>query len=454
MLGCSIILALLTYIGYRLLRVTDRGVGVDLSFPPTAYGLFFSLYHLFPYLLGVSGGDIPRRNELLIASLLFLAFAGWQLGILISPLRGRKPIPLDWVRPVDRQALTLVCLLALILVAASFGSRIASGTLNTHAEYVELDTTVEASVIQVVGQELQLPLLLLLGFLAYTEPVQGPALSRWLYYAYAAGLFLLYLPGSQTRPAITVLLFVVFNHGLYRPFVLRPQQVAVLVGAAALAVIVIQLQRMQAPAGTVAQSMPEMSESVRFRACGGLVFLSDIIDASTANGHLHGSAILAGLPGLIPRILWPGKPFTEPIKLDVQRRMGLTVGDAAFTSICEGYAEEGIIGVVACHMLLGLAIGLLFHRLLSRPSFFVLFVFFFLWSQVVQMELELVIGSLSTLRTALFLYVLFLLIRGVLSRLQLAQAIPSSPIPRPYLQPTPPSASLPQQPSAPYRNGN
>jgi hypothetical protein len=428
MLGVLLVLFALVDVAAQVVCLPRRGWGIDLCYPPTLYGVLYALYHFLPYLLALSTGLIPIRYQLPVGGLLFLGYFGWRVGIYLSPLRSRRPIPTGGIGRSDSLALLIVCALASVLIAGSVVWRVRNGSFYTHAAYFEQDPTVEASILSVVASELQLPVLLILGLLSQARDKPIARFSRNFLWGYSGAMFLVFVLSSQTRPAITVLLFFLLSLGLYRPFLLRPHHAIVLGGLGVAAVLTIQgMRSSKAPSsgnqfayalthavdeglGAASRRMPEVVEGLHSRACGSSIFLSEILDACEVHPHLHGSGVLASLPGLIPRTFWPDKPTVEAPQIVYEEMLGSPVHDAALTSVCQFYADWGYLGVAAGHLVLGWLAGAFLQSLMLRPRVFTLLVFFFLCSHIAQMESEIVLGCLATLRIAIAFYILYRLI--------------------------------------------
>lgn len=442
--GILLVLGILGHAFSRVFQLTSRGVGIEMGYPPTAYGLFFALYHLLPYLVAVITGVLPARLHLPIASLLCLGYVGWQIGILLNASRSQRIVPADFLMRSDAVALLLTCLLAITLIGISILKRIATGQLYTHAFYYEQELTLEASIFSVIAHEFEVPVLLLLGLLAHNGDPSIRTISRRLFYGYSAGIFLVFVLSSRTRPAITVLLFFFLSLGLHRRFILKLAHVFLLLCLGIVAVLIIQGLRvsdrdfansdnqlkyalthmLSKGIGNASESMDTVIDNVHNRSCGGTVFLAEILDACETHPYLYGSDIFTGIGTLIPRVIWSEKPISVPPQILIERRLDIWQHDAAVTSVNQFYAEAGYGGVAIGHIFLGWILGSLFFRLTNRPTIPVLLVFFFLWGRICNMEHEVVLGGLSTLRTAVLFYIVYKFVR-------LFIAHPRVPIPSP-----------------------
>jgi hypothetical protein len=124
-----------------------------------------------------------------------------------------------------------------------------------------------------------------------------------------------------------------------------------------------------------------------------LDLLLDVMAAQRDGAHvMAGDVALAALTAVVPRALWPGKERlmaweTWQVEEVIERHFGLPVMDMTSTVLTHGYADGGLLGVLAYMALLGALLGLCERALATAGSALVgLYVYGLGVSMAVQVE--------------------------------------------------------------------
>jgi hypothetical protein len=416
--------------GLIVRRIVSSKGEVILNFarPHAFYGLFYLLYYVVPYLLLFYSRRLAPWNQLLIAFLVLLGCLAWQTGMGTDrPRLEAKPPAAS-----QRRALALfwLCVVGIGLIIYLYFWRVEHGIFYSHARYYEQALTVGASLRDVFVSQFQLPIIIFLGLLArrYREWV-GIA-ARKLMWSYGLLLTATLVLSSQTRPAITAMLFVLASKNLYNPKPIKARHFLMAGIASLVIVVVVQGSRVVArddfaaaenqfsyalqhsAANTVIGATHFGSDIVDrtiTRAGGGVDFLSTVIDAiRRKGGYLLGRDLAQSFWALVPRAVWHNKPAVEAPQIVVEKMLNLPLVDASFGPLTQFYSWFGWVGVAAGYLLFGLGIGRLTRWAISSANYGPWIYLAFILSDVVQIEQELFLGMLVTLRNASFVYLLYI----------------------------------------------
>jgi hypothetical protein len=331
----------------------------------------------------------------------------------------------------DARVLFALCVCAIVVIGYVYVWRDAEGIFYNQARFYEQEATTASALRDVFGMSLQLPVLLCLGLLS---SVRDQFVSRWsrrLFGVYSLGIFALMVLSSQTRLAITVLVFVVISMKLYRPtFVVKWRHALVLAALGVSALLLIQGVRISitdeflsadsqfsyAVENTISQgysgvnkSSDAISKNVTNRSGAGVEFLAEILDA-TDGKYLYGVGVATILPSSVPRYLWPDKPIQTAPQIEYERLLGLELKDAPLTPINQFYAEGGWAGIIVGYFIFGFLLGKFSNMAFNTTRIVVLLAFFFVWSSIVQIESEQIVGTLVILRNSFVVYLAYVIL--------------------------------------------
>ncbi|MCX5720879.1 MAG: hypothetical protein NT179_02475 [Nitrospirae bacterium] len=407
---------------------SSSGVCIDIARPLPFYGIFYFMYYLLPFLMLALSGQLPHENQVFIALLIFIGYVACSMGMKYGQFSENKIISSTWLGQREAQVLLVFCAVGIGLVAYAYVWRVSEGIFFNQARYYEQERTIAASVRDVFAMNLQLPIILLLGFLSTVSCRNVRVLSRVLFWSYGLGIIMVLVLSSQTRPAITALIFFLVGLKHYRNMIVGVHHALLLLAlcfSVALAVQMVRLGDVEAFASSenqflyavknigsgelsrIAESMSDVTERVSDRAGGGINFLSDVIDAIDAGeSHLYGEGIGVSLHALIPRFLWEDKPSVTSPQLVAQELLNMPVlFDTALGPVTQFYIEFGWLGVAIGYFCFGWLMGKLTSRMVESPGVGMWIIFSFVWSYSVNLERELVIGIIDMFRNALFVYV-------------------------------------------------
>lgn len=400
----------------------------DITRPLSLYGIFYFLYYLFAFLTLFFSGLLAGGNDLTIACLLFLGYSAWYAGVKASGTKERKHAIIQGPGKRESLPLLIVCIIGISLIVYIYIWRTSEQIFFTHAMYYEQELSVAASARDVLISQFQLPIILLLGFLSSGQHKATSLISRRLFIVYGIGIFLVLVISSQTRAAITALIFVLVSMKTFQLKVIKLHYVIVTALIGLLAVLFIQGVRTNshdlifsdnqfrysirrsgydAISGLAGLDSGQL-EGIIKRVGGGVTFLSTVIDAvGSSDTFLYGRGIGGSLYGLIPRFLWHDKPAVVAPQLVVEELLSIPLHDAALGPVTQFYAEGGWIGVAVGFFLFGFLIGKLTSRTMLSKQIWMWIILFFLWSQISNLEHEVVLGSLGAVRNAFVVYLMY-----------------------------------------------
>lgn len=410
--------------------VVENGyLGIDLAHPTQLYGLCYLQYYVVPFLVLLFASELPHGNELALALSIAIGYVAWVAGSGIW----RRPAGNYTLSMSGAQALALfaMCLGGIALVAYMYAWRISQETFFNQARYFEFETTITDSIRSVFAQQIQIPIILILGLLASGVHAGIANAARRALWVYGLGLSLVLILSSQTRQALTAILFFVIAIMFYRRERLRLLHVAILVASSVAVVFAVQGLRIMRSAEfaeapnqlqyAIENLVPEAVALVRgsdvgiigerliSRGGGIITFLSEIMEGVEARGRVFlGQGIMESLYSLVPRFLWEDKPSITAPQIVAQELLSFPVlYDAALSPLAQFYFEGGWMGVVVGYAALGLFMGWLTNLAFRKQSIGLWIALSFTWAQVANVELELVIGVLGVLRNALLVYLCF-----------------------------------------------
>jgi hypothetical protein len=376
-------------------------------------------------------GRLPVENELNIALLLFLGYLAWYAGVKSSRVREGTGIPVGWISEQEARALLLLCIIGIGSVIYVCAWRTSHGIFFTHSRYYEQELSVASSIRDVFLSQLQLPIILFLGMLSVVKYKKIAYFSRRLFVVYGIGIFLIFILSSQTRPAITSLIFIFVSINMYRLTTIKLRYLVAMGIIGFIAVVFVQGVRVESYELVSSENQfiyavtksgfdailglktsgSEFAERIISRSGASLDFLSVVIDATKSSGtYLYGSGIATSLFGIVPRFVWPNKPVVIPLDLVVQAKLGITQYDATLGPIIQFYVEGGWLGVIIGFFSFGWLMGTLTNRVMLSNKMGMWIIFFIIWSRISNLELELMLGLIVTVRNAFVVYLLYKII--------------------------------------------
>lgn len=424
-----------TTIGLILLGLTNKKGewSIDIQDPLSFYGIFYLIYYLVPYLWLMMAGLLPATNPLKISFMLSLGYVSWYAGVRCSGVDKGRNIQLRVSRQGEEFLLLLLCMIGIGIVTEAYAWRAVNGIFFNQARFYEQELTVAASFRDVFSLQVQGPVILLLGLSATAKIPWIATVSRRLLIGFGTGIFLILILSSQTRPAVSALVFLLVGVRIYRRFAVKTIHLVGLCSIGLAAVLLIQgvriadseefgLQENQFeyavrnifPGAISGLSAPgsDLEERLKSRAGGGIEFLSECIEKTEEKGsYLYGQGVLFSLYSAVPRFIWPGKPAVMSPQLVIELLLGMPLNDAPYGPITQFYVEGGWFGVISLFFLFGLAMGELTKRTVRTGGVEYWIFLFFIWGYAVRVEQEFALGILVTLRNALFVCALFWIIK-------------------------------------------
>jgi hypothetical protein len=426
----------------------DGAANASLTFPAALYPVLYGLYFLIPYGLLITDATAPSERFPQLGLAILVGLVSFLCGCACAQRRGTAAGVA--ASEASAAALFVTSWIGILLVVAFWRYRISIGQFYTHAQEYVVGTDATASFFENFAIDLQLPVVLLLALTAQLH-------SRWARRArvtlslYAAALLAIYVMASMFRSALTVLIFAVL--GAQFGGVLRPKQVVQigLIGVAALFVVFVvraanigdelvgsrnQLRDVAAAVregrifsaeaiGSVFGSGDRRSD-VSGRATLPLTFIQEIM-AQTDAGYPFGwgRTIRHETSEAIPRLFWPNKPVFMSTQRLIRDRLNLSDTDNSPNAIAQGYFELGWFGVAGLHFMMGVLIAGIAARARTVSSYFLLF---FMWTAYSMVDAGIYMNILVQLRTCALVFVMFCVVRFIVSW---GQRIPTAaPVPR------------------------
>ena len=434
-----------TFVGALVVLMTidlqrlDGRLQIGLSRPAALFAIFYALYYLIPHLIVTLQGGWEENDDMVTAGLILLGYSAWMIG---SRLGGNNPTLTQCARfSVSRNGalgLLAICVLGVVGVAYGFAWRISEGIFFNQARYFEQAATVVDSFRFVFLAQIQLPIILLLGMLSAGRFLEVKAIAGTLLLTYGAGLSVLLIMSSQTRPAVSAALFTVLALKFGASDSVGMRRLLAVAAVGAFGIVVVQSLRTSAKddfAGAEnqlifalknafsktsetigdAESRRAAESAVLTRASGGVQFLSEIWrEVEARGGPLYGKGIAQGLPSLIPRIAWPDKPATVPPQIVAQELLGFPITyDASLGPVTQFYLEGGWPGVFGGFVLLGWFVAWLTRNALAKGQIGWWLALSFTWGHISNLEMEVGLGLATALRSAVAAYLLWLVAVGL-----------------------------------------
>jgi len=430
------IVGAVTFLIVSNLVQSDGTISISIRRPMPLYGMFYLLYYVFPFLTLYFAQRLPDEKELVLALLFLVGYIGWRLGSMHTH-QSESRINTSWIDRAEAKALLVVCVLGIAMTIFSYMSRLRQGNFFYQATYIEQDLSLADSLTSVVAPLFQLPIILLLGLLSSIRHEDIAGVSRKLLIGYGTAISLILVLSSQTRPAITAMIFLYLATRFYRKEVMTLWQMIVLGVAGLAGVVIIQGLRIISAAdfddapnqflfalqnaipnalSLVTSHQEELGDRLLSRGSGAIAFLGEVVAAIDDRGEpFYGQGIFESLIGLVPRFMWLDKPAIASPQAVVQGLLGYSeTYDASVSPITQFYFEGGWIGVIGGYMLFGWAMTWLTRQTVQSRSVGLWIVLCFIWGHVSNIEFELVVGGLGALRTSLFVYLLWWLLVLVL----------------------------------------
>lgn len=406
----------------------------DLRYPRTVYGVFYILYYALPFLGKLFNDQFEFGDEAYIAFIILVGAICWNLGMRIVPchniLANRRVISAK-----ATVALLLVLILSVGIVIYGILWRIREGVFYNQARYVELETTILDSLRGVLAVQLQLPIILLLAMLAGLQLRGLAAMPKLLFASYGVITVLVLMLSSQTRPAITAMLFLYLGYGLKSTVKWNLKIFLTVALSSVFIVIMVQgfritqneefasssNQLLYALKNIVnsteqlvssGENRTTMMNAVGSRASGGIDFLNLVVREIDLRGQpFWGEGILLSLAGLVPRLFWPEKPVVVPMQIVMQQLLGFSdLYDAVPGPLIQFYFEGGLFGVVVGCVVLGSCLGWMTKRTFETGAIGWWICLAFVWSTVANAEQELVLGFFGAIRGAALMYFIWALL--------------------------------------------
>lgn len=415
----------------------NKNVIFNLKCPRTVYGIFYILYYVLPFLGKLFRNQFEFGDESHLAIIIFLGAVCWHLGMHVSC---HKFFPNNSGFIGLKAARALLVVLGISAGFVIYGTvwRIQEGIFFNQARYVELEATLIDSLRGVLTVQLQLPIILLLAMLASLR-LRGLSISsKILFGVYSITAVLVLILASQTRPAITAMLFLVLGYELSSPIQWNGKKLSVLVFSSVMVVILVQGFRITqsdefasssnqliyavenivnstSQAVSSDENRTQMIDAVGSRSSAGIDFLGLVVQEIDARGQpFWGEGIFSSLEALVPRLFWPEKPAVVPMQILMQQMLGFNeLYDAVPGPLIQFYFEGGLFGVVIGYAVLGLSLGWLTNRTFQSGAIGWWICLAFVWSSVANVEQEVVLGFAGAIRAAALMYGIWLLVRLV-----------------------------------------
>ncbi len=404
----------------------------DLTHAAPVYGVFYVLYYVLPFFGALVRDRFEYGEESYIAFIILLGAICWHIGMYAVP----KQVLQKNSRGInEKAAMALLVVLGLSALVVLYGIvwRIQDGSFYNQARYIELETTVADSVRGVLATQLQLPIILLLGMVAGLQLRRFRTLPTFLLVSYGITTVLVLMLSSQTRPAITALLFLILGYGLKAPIRWNIRILSTLALSSVLIVVLVQGFRItrqaefaSAPNQFIyavenvlsstyqvlgnAEDQTLMMDAVGSRASGGIDFLGVVVKKIDGRGQpFWGEGIFLSLESLVPRVFWADKPAAVSMQLVMQQLLGFTeLYDASSGPLVQFYFEGGLLGVAIGYALFGWGLGWLTKKAFETGAIGWWICLAFVWGTAANLELELVLGFLGAIRGAALMYVIWM----------------------------------------------
>lgn len=411
-------------------------VALSLTKPRGVYGLSYGLYYLVPFLALLYSDELLDYEKVPISWMLLVGYGGFWIGTKVVP-QSRVSFEFSWMTRNEARALLIVCYVAIALIVYHYLARAEEGIFFNQARYFELEMTVADSIRHVFGQTIQLPILILLGVLTATPHAEVARTAKRVLWAFGTIIFVVLILSSQTRPAVSAVLFLYLATQFYSKAKRVFRDLVIGLTLCLAAVVVIQGARIVSATGfaeapnqfvfALENAIPdaiagltkhpaELGERLMLRAGATISFLSEVVAGVDARGTpFWGRGVFESLYSLIPRFLWPGKPDVPPPQVVAQEMLNVPVQDASFSPLAQFYFEAGWAGIVMGYILFGAALAFLTSQAIHRRSVGLLMVLAFVWGTVSVIEYELILGILGAVRAAIVFYIVWRCISWLLT---------------------------------------
>ena len=429
--ACLLAAAIIGTLCFRQLATGRDLLDFRLSAPKRLYGFFFALYSCSALFFYTEDKMRPQDNDLFLAAIVLIGYAGWYAGMTISERRSKTANKVPSFDLHQSRALLWLCVFGGVCTAAFHLWLLSIGQFYTHAHGYAQAATVQDSIFQNFFGPFEFPVILLSGLLTGASNRTVATRARYFIVTYSATLFLTQVLASEFRPALTTIVFFAASMQTAGTLKLRWRHVAI--GAAALTlglavisgtrVVVAANQMSNSGASQLIESVASIKEGMQSffssdntsardatasRAADPMEFLSDTIDAfNRGQSHLYGAVLFSSLYGLIPRVIWPSKPALVDSQMMIEQYLGLGQHDASPNPTLFFYVDGGVLGEFILFACFGLFMGGLTRFAMNHNSVFAWMWLIWVWSTVSDVETDLVYGILVMTRHVLFTYCIY-----------------------------------------------
>lgn len=430
--ACLLVAVIIGMLCFRQLAIGKDLLDFRLNSPKRLYGFFFALYYCSELLFYATNKMRPQDNDLLLAALVLIGYAGWYTGVTISERRSKAANKIPSFSLHQSRALLCLCVFGAVCVVIYYLYRLSIGQFYAHAGFSFVQKlTVQESIIYNFCAGFEFPVILLSGLLTCASDRTIATRARYFIVTYSCTLFLTEILASQFRPALTTIVFFAASMQTAGTLKLRWRQVAVGTAVLILTLVVTQGTRAVAVADPMTRSDNQLIKSAEYiqegmqsffsssdnisgmdasasRAGDPMEFLSDSIDAfKSGRRHLYGAVIFDSLYALIPRVIWPSKPVLVDSQLMIEQHLGLAQHDASPNPALFFYVDGGVLGEFFLFACFGLFMGILTRFAVTHTSVFAWMWIIWVWSTVADVENDLVFGILVVTRQVLVTYCIY-----------------------------------------------
>lgn len=428
--ACLLAAAIIGGLCFRQLATGRDVLDFRLTAPKRLYGFFFALYYCSELLFYATDKMRPQDNDLLLAAIVLIGYAGWYTGMTISERRSKTANKKPSFDRHQSRALLWLCVFGALCVAVFYLYRLSTGQFYAHAGSFVQEPTVQASLIFTFCAAFELPVILIAGLLTSISDRVIAKRARYFIVTYSIIVFLIQILASHFRLALTTIVFFAASMQTAGALKLRWRHVVIGAAALTLGLAVISGTRAVVAANPMSRydnQLVESAESIQVgmqsffsldntsardatasRAADPMGFLSDTIDAfKRGQSHLYGVVLFNSLYLLVPKIVWPSKPVGLDSQMMIEQYLGLPLTDATADPALVFYVDGGVLGEFFLFACFGLFMGVLTRFAVTHTSVFAWMWLIWLWSTVADVETDLLLNILLMTRQVLFTYCIY-----------------------------------------------